>query len=71
MSTKAVNQDTHNEPPLLYTYARVDLDAKRVRFVVHIAKYCCLWLYKYMLNKNRKCEANQKPKWLYVSSQKL
>lgn len=30
MSTK----DTHNEPSLLYTYARVDLDTKRVRFVL-------------------------------------
>ena len=29
MSTK----DTHDEPQLLYTYARVDLDTKRVRFV--------------------------------------
>ena len=49
MSTKAVNQDTQSEPPLLYTYARVDLDAKRVRFVVRsIAKYSCLCLYNYI-----------------------
>ena len=35
MSTKTIiNEDRHNEPPLLYTYARVDLDTKRVRYVV-------------------------------------
>ena len=33
MSTKAVYQDTHNEPSMLYTYARVDLDTKRVRYI--------------------------------------
>jgi len=25
MSTKAVSQDTHNKPPLVYDYARVDM----------------------------------------------
>ena len=39
MSTKAADKDTAdkdvaNEPPLLYTYARVDLDMKRVRYAV-------------------------------------
>ena len=36
MSTK----DKHNEPQLLYTYARVDLDTKRVRFVVTKSVIC-------------------------------
>ena len=33
MSTKAADQDTHDEPSMLYTYARVDLDTKRVRYI--------------------------------------
>ena len=33
MSTKVAYQDTHDEPSMLYTYARVDLDTKRVRYI--------------------------------------
>ena len=36
MSTKAADQDTHNEPSMLYAYARVDLDMKRVRYIINV-----------------------------------
>ena len=36
MPTKPANQDTHNEPSMLYAYARVDLDMKRVRYIINV-----------------------------------